>query len=33
VVTMTPPGFPDRKGQVSPRKELSEVFYKEKCGK
>jgi len=33
VVTMTPLGFPDHKGQVSPRKELSEVMYKEKYGK
>jgi len=33
VVTMTPLGFPDHKGQVSPRKELSEVLYKEKYGK
>ena len=33
VVTMTPLGLPDRKGQVSPRKELSEVLYKEKYGK
>lgn len=32
VVTMTPLGFPDHKGQVSPRKELSEVIYKEKYG-
>jgi nitroreductase len=33
VVTMTPLGFPDRKGQVSPRKQLSSVIYKEKFGK
>jgi len=30
VVTMTPLGVPDHKGQVSPRKQLSEVLYKEK---
>lgn len=30
VVTMTPLGFPDRKGQVSPRKQLSDVVYQEK---
>jgi nitroreductase len=30
VVTMTPLGFPDHKGQVSPRKQLSDVLYKEK---
>jgi nitroreductase len=30
VVIMTPLGFPDRKGQVSPRKQLSDVLYKEK---
>lgn len=30
VVTMTPLGVPDRKGQVSPRKQLSEVLYREK---
>ena len=30
VVTMTPLGFPDHKGQVSPRKQLSEVLFKEK---
>ena len=29
VVTMTPLGFPDQKGQVSPRKQLSDVLYKE----
>jgi nitroreductase len=33
VVTMTPLGFPDHRGQVSPRKNLSEVLYKEKYGK
>ena len=33
VVTMTPLGVPDRKGQVSPRKQLSEVLYHEKYGK
>jgi nitroreductase len=32
VVTMTPLGIPDHKGQVSPRKPLSEVLYKEKYG-
>jgi nitroreductase len=30
VVTMTPLGIPDHKGQVSPRKQLSEVLFKEK---
>ena len=30
VVTMTPLGIPDHKGQVSPRKQLSEVLYNEK---
>jgi nitroreductase len=30
VVTMTPLGIPDHKGQVSPRKQLSEVLYREK---
>jgi nitroreductase len=30
VVTMTPLGIPDHKGQVSPRKQLSDVLYKEK---
>jgi nitroreductase len=30
VVTMTPLGFPERKGQVSPRKQLSSVVYQEK---
>jgi nitroreductase len=33
VVTMTPLGIPDHKGQVSPRKQLSEVLIKEKIGK
>jgi len=33
VVTMTPLGFPDHKGQVSPRKDLSEVTYRDKYGK
>jgi nitroreductase len=33
VVTMTPLGIPDHKGQVSPRKGLSEVLYQEKYGK
>ncbi len=33
VVSMTPLGYPDHKGQVSPRKDLSEVIYKEKYGK
>ncbi len=33
VVTMTPLGVPDTKGQVSPRKKLSDVVYKEKFGK
>jgi nitroreductase len=33
VVTMTPLGFPGNKGQVSPRKNLAEVVYKEKFGK
>jgi nitroreductase len=33
VVTMTPLGIPDRKGQVSPRKRLNEVLYKDKYGK
>jgi nitroreductase len=33
VVTMTPLGVPARKGQVSPRKNLSEVYYREKYGK
>jgi len=30
VVAMTPLGFAERKGQVSPRKQLSEVLFKEK---
>jgi nitroreductase len=30
VVTMTPLGFPAQKGQVSPRKALSEVLHQEK---
>jgi nitroreductase len=30
VVAMTPLGVPDSKGQVSPRKDLSEVIYHEK---
>jgi nitroreductase len=33
VVTMTPLGFPNSKGQVSPRKKLSEVYYRDKYGK
>jgi nitroreductase len=33
VVTLTPLGVPDNKGQISPRKKLSEVLYKEKYGK
>jgi nitroreductase len=33
VVTMTPLGVPDHTGQVSPRKRLSEVLFKEKFGK
>jgi nitroreductase len=33
VVTMTPLGFPERKGQVSPRKRLSDVVYQEKFRK
>ena len=33
VVTMTPLGVPDLKGQVSPRRQLSEVLYREKYGK
>lgn len=33
VVTMTPLGFPDRKGQISPRKQFGEVLFKEKFGK
>ena len=33
VVTMTPLGVPDHKGQVSPRKQLTEVLFKDKYGK
>ncbi len=33
VVTMTPLGFPAQKGQVSPRKALSEVLHYEQFGK
>ena len=33
VVTMTPLGIPDHKGQVSPRKQLNEVLFKEKFNK
>jgi nitroreductase len=33
VVTMTPLGVPEQKGQISPRKKLNEVLYKEKFGK
>jgi nitroreductase len=33
VVTMTPLGVPDHKGQVSPRKQLSEVLFNERYGK
>jgi nitroreductase len=33
VITMTPLGIPAHRGQVSPRKALSEVLYKEKYGK
>ncbi len=32
VVTMTPLGFPDHRGQISPRKELSDVIFNEKYG-
>ena len=32
VVTMTPLGVPDHKGQVSPRKQLAEVLFREKYG-
>ena len=32
VVTMTPLGVPERQGQVSPRKQLSEALFKEKFG-
>jgi nitroreductase len=30
VVSMTPLGIPERKGQISPRKQLNEVLFKEK---
>ena len=33
VVAMTPLGFPDIKGQVSPRKRLSDVIYTDTYGK
>jgi len=33
VVTMTPLGFPDHKGQISPRKQLSDSVYYEKYGR
>lgn len=33
VVTMTPLGIPSHKGQISPRKQLKEVLYKEKFSK
>jgi nitroreductase len=33
VVTMTPLGIPEHKGQVSPRKALSEVLFREEYGK
>ncbi len=33
VVTMTPLGIPEHKGQVSPRKDLSEAIYQDKYGK
>ena len=33
VVAMTPLGIPDNKGQISPRKKLSEVMYKDKFNK
>ncbi|MHB8105637.1 MAG: nitroreductase family protein [Dehalococcoidales bacterium] len=32
IVTMTPLGFPQQKGQVSPRKGLDEVLFKDKFG-
>jgi nitroreductase len=32
VVTMTPLGVPEQKGQISPRKKLTEVLYKEQFG-
>jgi nitroreductase len=33
VVTMTPLGFAAQKGQISPRKQLSDVLYKDKFAK
>jgi nitroreductase len=33
VVTMTPLGFPGHKGQISPRKSLSEAVYYDKYGR
>ncbi len=33
VVSMTPLGYPDHKGQISPRKDLSEVLFNDKYGK
>jgi len=33
VVSMTPLGIPEQKGQISPRKKLAEVTFKEKFGK
>jgi nitroreductase len=33
VVAMTPLGYPEAKGQISPRKKLSEVLYKEQFGR
>jgi len=33
VVTLTPLGVPDHKGQVSPRKKLAEVIYRDKFAK
>ena len=33
VITMTPLGVPENKGQISPRKKLSEVYYTDKFGK
>lgn len=33
VVSMTPLGYPDHKGQVSPRKDLAAVTYHERYGK
>jgi nitroreductase len=32
VVAMTPLGYPEEKGQVSPRKKLNEVIYQDKFG-